>query len=99
MGLITFKAKAYESASGEMRVKIPAKFNENHIDRKSFETSRKFWSCINSQLFPALLERTMIELGIVNPNGHRSLSLENPPSVVDIDRSGFLTIVTLHIGE
>lgn len=95
---VKFRAKVEEvyemdGKFGFHQVKVPD-IKPTHCDMAAFRTHARFGGLANSQLFPAVLKRELLAMG-VRPGGY--LRLDQLPEGVHVDTSGFLTLVTITV--
>ena len=91
------KVKQYnytDGTPGRQFYNVPA-FTRNHCSSlQAFRTSKRFGGFANSDFFPGILCGTVRNLGI----GSR-LYVDSIPEFVQIDTSGFLSVITITIPD
>lgn len=70
-------------------VKVPA-ITRSHCDMHAFRSHPRFSATANSDLFPAVIKRALAAIKV-----KETIRLDQVPSGVTIDESGFLALVTI----
>lgn len=97
MAKITFKTKPVaeimpdNSDTGVFIIYVP-KLERKHCDMSAFRQHSKYGAYANSTLFPAMLARIKRD---VAPHGW--IKTDNVPANVQIDRTGFLWVVSIDV--
>ncbi|MDT7785197.1 MAG: hypothetical protein QOF58_3616 [Pseudonocardiales bacterium] len=99
MATVSFKAKASDvfSVHDELlyrKVKVPI-IGTRHCDMAAFRSHPKFHGFANSSLFPGMLKGALKGMGVVVGG---DLRLDNLPPGVEVDDTGFLTVVRIEVG-
>ena len=95
---VSFKAKPetiynVDGSVAFVRVKVP-ELTRKHCNIDAFRRSRKFGGFANSDLFPAMLNRAVAQLGIKS-----HIKLDAIPPCVTIEPGAFLIVVTIEIQD
>ena len=95
---VTFKAKPetvynFDGTPAYTHVKVPV-LTRKHCNIDAFRKSRKFGGFANSDMFPAMLNRAVLQLGIKS-----HIKLDSIPPCVTIEQGAFLSVVTIEIPD
>lgn len=99
MATVKFKAKtetisiidAGQVIPGRTVVKVP-KFRHHHCDMAAFRQHKRIGDFANSDMFLSMVDRGARALGVKG-----FLDIDNPPTGVMVDTSGFLAVVTFEL--
>lgn len=75
-------------------IKLPATITSAHYSREDFRNDARYSSYVNSDLFPNIIRSALRKAGIP-----ATIRLDQIPSNVTIDESGFLAKVTVELGD
>jgi len=98
MAAIEFKGKIQtvhnpDNSFAWAYVKVPA-ITRSHCDMPAFRNHKRLGPYANSDMFPALLKRSLASLKVTDV-----IRLDAIPDGVDVDCSGFLAKVTITVPE